>query len=358
MATVVDAARKGISIVVGAATGGGANAGWFGDGRDGDLYVADGETLALDVALDEGQIVKQYKNGYIGVGSLLTAANRCNGMVLLFSGDLTVKGTISMNKKAPLLNPMEEQCAAEVHVALCGGLKGGNGGTAGTGYGNPASYAPGPGGNGFALGGGLGGGSASNSMNGGPGEPRPPIGTTIPYTDSNTTSGGTALYGAGGNVYVYQSPNYVTLYGGAGPGGSGACYSYYSDGASNANGNAGDAIGGGAVFLYVKGKLVIESTGSITADGGDGGAGVCTYKSGSGGATGSDRDASGGGGGAGGGIIAIVHNGDYTNAGSIAANGGHGGACYTISTTSYGTAGADGEAGTVLVTTLADLLAA
>ena len=56
MATVVDKTRIGTSRVLGAAQGA-ANAGWFGDGRDGDLYVADGETLALDVALDEGQIV-------------------------------------------------------------------------------------------------------------------------------------------------------------------------------------------------------------------------------------------------------------------------------------------------------------
>lgn len=353
---VVDKARIGSSVVLGAAQGV-ANAGWFGDGRDGDMNVADGETLSLEVALDEGQIVKQYTNGYIGVGSLLTAANRCNGMVLLFSGDLTVKGTISMDKKAPLLNPLEDQCAAEVHVALCGGLQGGNGGAAGTGYGNPANHAPGPGGNGFAFGGGFGGGSASNAMNGGPGEPRPPVGTEVPYRDTNTTTGGTVLYGAGGNIYDYQSPNYVTLYGGRGPGGSGACYSYFSDAASNANGNDGDAIGGGALFIYVRGRLTIESTGVITADGGDGAAGVHTYMSGSGGALGSDSDASGGGGAGGGGIIAIVHSGDYANAGSISANGGHGGACYTISTTSYGTAGADGEIGTVLITTLADLLA-
>ena len=60
----------GNSIVVGAATGGGANAGWFGDGRDGALNVADGQTLALPVALDEGQIVKQYTSGYIGTTKL------------------------------------------------------------------------------------------------------------------------------------------------------------------------------------------------------------------------------------------------------------------------------------------------
>lgn len=336
---VVDKARIGSSVVLGAAQGV-ANAGWFGDGRDGELYVADGETLSLDVDLDEGQIVKRYTNGYIGTGSLLTAANRCNGMVLMFTGDLIIKGTISMDKKAPLLNLMEEQCAAEVHVALCGGLKGGNGGAAGTGYGNPANYASGIGGNGFALGGGFGGGSAGGLSDGASGEPRPPIGTELPYI---TAVGEIARYGAGG---------YSKAQGGGGPGGSGACDSYYSSQGPIAAGNDGDAIGGGAVFCFVQGKLVVESTGIITADGGNGAAGVGTYKSGEGGAVGHDADATGGGGGGGGGIVAIVHNGDYTNVGSVAANGGVGGAKHTYG----GTAGADGEAGTVLIITLAELL--
>ena len=345
MATVVDAARKGISIVVGAATGGGANAGWFGDGRDGELNVADGETLSLEVAMDEGQIVKHYTNGYIGTGSRLTAANRCNGMVLLFTGDLTIKGTISMDKKAPLLNPMEEQCAAEVHVALCGGLKGGNGGAGGAdtwGY----CGAPGTGGIGFAFGGGCGGGSGgyasginnySVASKGGNGEPRPPIGTTIPYI--NTARDEDALYGAGASVGKY---NTSAAYGGGGPGGSGAF-------SSNSNivcaGKNGDAIGGGAVFLFVKGALKVEASGVITADGGNGGAGATN----SGGVS-----YTGGGGAGGGGIIAIVHNGDYTISGSVAASGGLGG---TVSSGGRGAAGADGSIGTVLITTLADLLA-
>ena len=77
-------ARTGYAEVIGGAAQGAANAGWFGDVRDGDLFVADGETLALDVALDEGQIVKRYKNGYIGTGSLLTAlfALGCAGFAL------------------------------------------------------------------------------------------------------------------------------------------------------------------------------------------------------------------------------------------------------------------------------------
>lgn len=350
MATVVDAARKGISIVVGAATGGGANAGWFGDGRDGELNVADGETLSLEVAMDEGQIVKHYTNGYIGTGSLLTAANRCNGMVLLFTGDLTVKGTISMDKKAPLLNPMEEQCAAEAHVALCGGLTGGNGGAGSTILSGSQYGAPGSGGNGFAFGGGYGGGGGgenyySKAYKGGDAEPRAPIGTPIPfYGEVNN-----AKYGAGGaSVYSDYRGQFPAL-GGSMPGGSGG-YASYDGNNTNAiyRGNDGDAYGGGALFIFVKGRVIIEGT--ITADGGNGAASLATTSPGQ-----QHKVATPAGGAGGGGIIAIVHNGDFTNSGSIAASGGKGGASAKLENF---TNGADGAIGTVLITTLSDLLAA
>lgn len=355
MATVVDKTRIGTSRVLGAAQGA-ANAGWFGDGRDGDLYVADGETLALDVALDEGQIVKQYKNGYIGTGSLLTAANRCNGMVLLFNGDLTVKGTISMDKKAPLANPMEEQCAAEVHVALCGCV-GGDGGAGGNGASRSRSSsssswsstmggAGGSKGIGFQLGGGYGGGGggSSSSAAGGSGEPRAPIGSSIPYPAGN----GITLYGVGG------SNDYAN--GGNGPGGSGCA----TQSATYATaGITGDAIGGGGIWIFVKGKLAIDSSGIITADGGNGANGVTRSGTGySSSYTGGANFYSGGGGAAGGGIIAIVHNGDYANAGSIAASGGTGGIKGGNGDTgNIAENGSDGSIGTVLITTLADLLA-
>lgn len=372
---VVDKARIGSSVVLGAAQGV-ANAGWFGDGRDGELYVADGDTLSLDVALDEGQIVKRYTNGYIGTGSLLTAANRCNGMVLLFSGDLTVKGTISMDKKAPLLNPMEEQCAAEVHVALCGGLTGGKGGKAGTGaileYESHGKIgAPGAPGSGFAFGGGPGGGSGAVGfysdgfiVNDGSDGARAPVGTDTPYVPTD----GADDYGSGGSLRT----DMITIKwvsGGAGPGGSGAAqkytysseYNQYSYGQGQA-GAAGDAFGGGAVFIFVKGRLVIEGSGKITAAGGDGADGIAdVYIPDSNDNYGRNASLTGGGGAAGGGIIALVHNGDYTNSGSVSAPGGVGGtgASYTYGFFSGAASnGEDGEIGTVLITTLADLLAA
>ena len=344
LSSVEVTSRVGYAQVIGSASGGAANAGWFGDGRDGDLYVADGKTLSLDVALDKGQIVKQYKSGYIGTGSLLTAANRCNGMVLLFSGDLTVKGTISMDKKAPLLNPMEEQCAAEVHVALCGGLQGGNGGAGSTIISGTEYGAPGSGGIGFAFGGGYGGGGGATNYygaayKGGDAEPRAPIGTSIPfYGEVNN-----AMYGAGGaSVYSDYTGSYPAL-GGSMPGGSGAYSGYDSPNVVRWNGNDGDAYGGGLIVIYVRGRLTIAGSGKISANGGNGanGLNVGGYKTPAGGA-------------GGGGIVAIVHNGDYTNSGSVTANGGTGG------TSAYPTAfanGDNGSIGTVIITTLADLLA-
>ncbi|MGI5885449.1 MAG: hypothetical protein ACOX83_10880, partial [Candidatus Spyradocola sp.] len=154
--------RIGLSRILGASTGA-AGAGWFGDGSDGDLTVAAGQTLALEVAEDEGQIVKKYGNVTIEEGAMLKPANRCNGMILLVNGDLTVNGTISVDKCAPLLNASEEMCLNEAHIKLCGALVGGSGGKGGTAYASRGYYsaAGGIGGNGHLLGGGYGGGGGA-----------------------------------------------------------------------------------------------------------------------------------------------------------------------------------------------------
>lgn len=344
MATVVDTTRKGISIVVGAATGGGANAGWFGDGRDGALYVAAGETYVIDVAADEGQIIKQYTSVYIGIGATVKPSNRCNGMIFLVQGDFENNGHISVDKCCPLVNSLEDTCLNETHVKLCGNLIGGKGGNGGTTSGTGLNAAGGTGGEGHALGGGWpgGGGSRHNWVNGGTSSDsgyyayaggngvRPPIGTTLPYPSSQS-----AMYGAGGSVRYGGA-----IKGGGGPGGSGA---FAASSSSYITGINGDAYPGGAFWLYVGGSLVNAATGIISADGGDGASGILSSN---------QYNSSGGGGGGGGGIVAVIHNGDYTNSGSIRANGGNGGA------NSLGTAGADGETGTVLITTLSALLAA
>ena len=352
----------GYAEVIGAASGGTANAGWFGDGSDGDLIVEAGQTYVIDVALDEGQIVKKYKNVYIGEGATVRPSNRCNGMIWMVNGDFECHGTISMDKCAPLLNDFEADVLAHSHIKLLGNLTGGKGGDGGrTGefanrYPNYAvtfyQYTPGVGSEGFGLGGGFGGGSPSYQRNGGSGE-RAPIGTALPYRDTASAVGVAAIYGAGGNIYQNGK---IAAYGGRGYGGSGGSYSYYAENAGLSGGNDGDAIGGGLFALYVGGRCVIGATGIIRANGGNGAAGVRTQ------AMSYEYGASGGGGGGGGGIIGIVFGAEYNCLGSVIANGGHGGT--TNGTTmvnsqnwTYATAGNDGNVGTVLIKKLDDLLA-
>lgn len=314
---------------------------YFGTGEDGDLTVS--SDVALPVALDSGQIIKQYNNLTVTSTGVLHPANRCNGMILLVKGDLTVDGTIHVDKCAPLLNDNEELAAQEQHIVLCGVTAGGKGGDGGT----PVNATPyknnsskGTGGQGFQFGGGYAGGGGSVGFsyvtNAGSCTERPPAGTTIPYDGNNEDS----KYGIGGSA---NSGAGYTFYGGDGPGGGGA------EGVmSGKNGNNGDAIGGGALWIFVGGKVRINSTAAIRAKGGNGGAGVGSYS----GATMYAYSGSGGGGG--GGIVCIVHTGDIVNQGDVSALGG-------TSPTPSGTNGAnakgqDGSSGTVLITNIADLL--
>lgn len=354
--------RSGLSKIIGSSSGSGAMRAWYGDGSDGDLVLTDNQTLELDVSPDEGQIFQQYKSLTIPAGTVLKPAHRCNGTIIVIQGDLVLSGTISVDKCAPLLNANESLHSQSKYIALCGGLIGGNGGAGGRANHSESAGVypgqPGTGGLGFVFGGGYGGGSgcdqdwggSSANRNGGSGEPRPPVGTSMPYPAPRIHNQAT-LYGAGGSGFH----QYGTAYGGGGPGGSGGAYEWRSTDPTTsgdlqvANGKDGDAYGGGALFLFVKGDVIINSTGIISADGGNGAAGVSVYNQG--------VSATGGGGAGGGGIIAIVYGGTYTNNGSVHANGGHGGTrgtygSYTVNTTN----GADGSIGTVFISSFDDLM--
>lgn len=338
--------RVGYAQVVGSASGGAANAGWFGDGSDGDIEVTG--DMPLDVETDAGQIIKQYNNVTITQSGILRPAHRCNGMVLLVKGNLTVSGTITVDKCAPLLNPNENNAATEPHIVLCGSMTGGNAGRAGQSRNEDGALKPsGTPGIGFGFGGGYGSGSGSRSDPGGSCEPRPPIGTAIPYPAGK----GVSFCGTGGSYYYSNYSDINHQYpGGAGPGGSGSVSDYLSGNYLNRSGNAGDAIGGGAIWIFVKGKMRIEPGAKITANGGNGGAGAMAYYSNT------NYTTSGGGGGGGGGIICIVHTGDYINQGSVTANGGHGGAGGTSPYNStLGVPGADGSVGTIKICKISEL---
>lgn len=283
---------------------------YFGDGSDGDLVVAAGQEMLLPVAEDAGQIIKQYNNGHIEVNGLLKPDHRNNGTILLFTGDLIVDGTISVDKCAPLLNPNEELALSLLQIKLCGPLKGGKGGKGGNALGGIGGEGhelgggfPGGGGGEVAIGLWDGGASRYTALRGGNGDPRPPVGITWPYPSSQYED---SLYTAGGGIKS-QSKSI----GGNSPGGSGGCL-YYSSNNSYYPGLPGDAYPGGGLWIFVKGKIIISATGIISANGGNGG--KCNGNS--------VNKFGGAGGGAGGGIIAIIFGKSINNAGTIRANGG------------------------------------
>lgn len=330
------------------------NQDWFGDGRDGDLVVGAGETYTIDVAQDEGQIVLQLNNLTIEEGGSMVVSGRHLGLVILCKNDFICNGTIDVSKQAPLLSVYEDQAIAEKHVALCA-LTGGNGGSGGNSRGTGYTGTSGQGGTGHVLGGGNGGGSgasmnnaytnyrSSNSTN----VERMPIGTTVPYIP--TLADPVGYYGAGGSIYPLSGTSGFAA-GGGSPGGTGAVF----NGSSRVAGATGDAYGGGAVFIFVGGKVEIGATGVIAADGGTGANGKAQA------ASTSSYALSGGGGGGGGGIIALIHNGDIENRGSFHANGGKAGVAgsKTVSSTLLtASPGTDGSIGSILISTLSDLLA-
>lgn len=357
--------RIGRTYIRGTASGV-ANEGYYGDASDGDLTIASGETTTIDVASEDTQVIKNYGDVNIPAGSRLETSGRCNGLILLINGDLILDGEINVDKRAPLLNDNEDAALQEPHVALCGVLMGGKGGDAGIGgiWSQPSSYyegdweyfkyAPGVGGNGFRLGGGYGGGGSNNFSSGGSCEPRPPIGTAIPYP-----SGLDVSFCGVGATGGYKDK--LIAYGGKGPGGSAGLYMYYSSAVAY-NGLDGDAVGGGAVWIFVKGKVRIGTTGRISACGGNGGNGQYFKKGGevdSDGKypTGAEHQATGGGGAGGGGIIALVHSGDFINRGSLLVSGGVGGTRGDLEYMGYSaTNGEDGGVGSIFVKPLTELL--
>ena len=223
---------------------------YFGDGSDGDLHIASGETYTVDIVEDAQSAILNLKSLTIDEGGTLTTSGRCQGLFIKVSGDCTINGTINMDKKAPLEAVNDAELAANPCIVLCGNLVGGTGGTGGKKIESQSSgttYYGGAGGPGYVFGGGSGGGGAGRSSNGSNGT-RAPVGVQWPYTSTTTP-----MYGSGGRGG--GTP-------GAAPGGGGS--------ARTRNGNNGDAYGGGAIYLMVNGDLTIGSTGLLTANGGTG----------------------------------------------------------------------------------------
>ena len=287
---------------------------YIGDGSDGDIVVASGETYTIDVIECAESAVLNCKSLTVEAGGVLTVSHRCQGLFLKVQNDCVINGTINMDKKSPhLVCVNEDDLAANPCITLFGSPVGGNGGAGGTscyyqysGRDTANSIAGGgAGGTGTVFGGGLGGGGGGNTS-GGAGN-RPPVGTQWPYPGTNAAG----MYGAGGGA---SGAN-----GGKAPGGSGGV----AYGSTKA-GAAGDAYGGGAIYILVGGNLTLGSSSRLTAWGGNGAA--------SGNYMSNGYRCPGAGGGGGGGLVRIVYGKSYTNNGvTITVGGGNGGKGTTVS---------------------------
>lgn len=293
---------------------------YVGDGSDGDIVVASGETYVIDVIECAESAVLNCKSLTIEAGGTLTVSHPCLGLFLKVQNDCVINGTINMDKKSPhLVCVNEDDLAANPCITLLGSPVGGNGGAGGgacyytySGGGDKAMNLAngGAGGASTVFGGGLGGGGGGATGAGGAGN-RPPVGTQWPYPGTT----GAGAYGAGGGSTANSACN-----GGASPGGSGGV-SYLG---SSKAGRAGDAYGGGAIYIYVGGNLTMGSSSRLTACGGNGAAtGDYLYQG---------YRCPGAGGGGGGGLVRMVYGKSYTNNGvTIAVNGGSGGKGTTVS---------------------------
>jgi hypothetical protein len=302
----------------------------------------------LTSTLDGAPVELYYDGITVNSGVTLTTSNRCKGLHIFCRGDLVVNGVINMSargaratgtnrglklKTLEMLHQTDvSTCdiqwlstsagaggtwythgyAAATNTGLCGG--GGNGGGIGNAGGNGSA--------GTIYSGGSGGGASGweCAWRGWP-------------ASSCSGSAGVANGGAGGNGNDA----------GSGTAGANAC----GGGAGNPGGSpysgpmgtgyTGSSGTGGALIFVVYGNIIIGSTGAIISDGSPGGS-----------ACGGHRSA--GGGGSGGGGITLLYTGNYTNSGTIRANGGSGGAssCNSQGYNWYFTGG-NGGAGNIRV---------
>lgn len=355
--------NDGAAQIIGAALNGVANAGWFGDGRDGDVHIVSGQTYTITVKEDSEIAVFQPRTLVIDNGGQLTTSGRCQGLVIRCKGACTINGTINMDYKSPRVASNETDAINNSWVklprALATNLIGGSSGDGGISYdtngGNEQLYSGGSGGVGFELGGAYGAGGAGQSGNGGSSTTRPPVSLAWPHYGSI----GAGSYGSGGGSRSSGTT------GGGSPGGGGSTYNFYgvngSGTTSGVKGNAGNAYGGGAIFLYVGGELKIGSTGVLTACGGNGATPVSGNHYNSypdEGQSYSNSMNMGGGGGGGGGVVVIVYATTIQNSGNLRVSGGKGGVTGATGTWPQRRNGKDGTVGATYVGKFSELLQA
>ena len=294
----------------------------FGDGSDGALNIASGQTVTLPVAASHLSLIeKNYSSINIASGGILKCDLPNNGLVLRCKGDCIINGTIDQSNKSGIPGTVVQ---FDYPTYTCG-----NGGQGGRAYYNSGRAAAMSGHNG---GGGWGSGGTGGS-----------------YCGDDSESG---YYGYGGSTggptnnitpAVFISELWNSRYGGGGTGynGKSGGTSAGAAGTSNTNykypagGGAGN-YGGGVVMIYAGGNITISSSGIINCSGGRGGDG----------GTGCNRyggQSAGSGGGGGGGAFYCVYNGAYSNTGTVNVNAGLAGAVST-----GGSAGSAGAIGSIV----------
>ncbi|MFC1653590.1 hypothetical protein ACFL1M_01970 [Patescibacteria group bacterium] len=328
---------------------------YFGDGSDGDVTISSNTNISC--TQDGDMAVMEYSSLTINSGATLTTNNRCKGLFIYVSGNATINGTLSMTARGANVNPVTAGVSATgLRIPM---LKSGETDTlaaadfagAGTAVINAVANQNGISGDGkiytIARTGGSGGprdtnksgdpgGTATNGTGGGGGGSMAG-GNNNPAEYGGAGSDGTCFSGgSGGGGADWTGPAQdAGDYGGAGGDSCKTSTSYLNGGGAGNPAGSGDqgADGqtgtGGVVVLIVGGNLTIGATGSIQANGKDGGGGSYSiYDS--------------GGGGSGGGYVLVLYAGSLSNSGSVTANGGSGG-------TTTGSNGGNGGNGTVVL---------
>lgn len=305
---------------------------FFGFASDGNLNTVG--NVSFTSTQDGPTVYKFFNNVNINTGHIVTTTNRCSGLVLYCFGNCRIDGTLTMTARganvggsafAPNnLNSIYNDNLTISNLTVAGA--GGAGAPSRTAtVGSTAAVAGSAGVNGACGGGGsggchakattatAGGGSAGTSFSGGAGG-----GGACRAGSSGTAASGGANGGGGGAGSAYQTAPYGKGAGG-GAGNPGGARSYSGGNNPQNYTHVGGTGTGGLILLVVRGDLIISNTGIISANGSNGGRSdgynyIPAYLWGS------------GGGGSGGGSITVLYGNQYTNSGTIQANGGAGGA--------------------------------
>ena len=354
---------------------------YSGSGADGAVTISSNTDLVVPNKVgsyDGDMVVKQYTSLTIDAGVTLTVDQPNRGLFIMVTGNCIINGTLSMTARGGNGNPTTSGGSDSSAVSATGlrfalkktgstdTLSAADFAGTGTSVVSAVSSFPAISGDGKIYTVGRTGGA------GGLGKTIPPPNADLPKRPGTSgvatlSSGGggsgggysegVSLYigaGAAGSVFSggsggggsYGSSGGMTVagdgvaYGGAGgQGGGTAVYNIMSGGAGNPGGASPTQVTrmdgtGGLLILIVGGNLTIGGSGSIQANGVNGGTGIGNP---------APHTSYGGGGGSGGGKLLTLHGGTLTNGGTITSTGGSGGQGDNPANGTYGSDAGDGH---------------